>query len=129
MAAIDAGLITTPLVQPYRYPQTGPYARVRYTYCPPASGSAAPSSATDSAPSRDTTPPTTQTRIAGPVAWSPPAMALGTMKIADAMIVPTLIIVESSRPSWRFSSATTQPVAVGPFQELLEMIDALLESH
>jgi len=31
-------------------------------------------------------------------------MALGTMKIADAMIVPTLIIVESSSPSCRLSS-------------------------
>src|SRR5256885_14233806 len=90
---------------------------------------AAPSSATDRAPSKETQPPTIQTRIAGPeaVRWS--AIVLGTMKIADAMIVPTLIIVESSRPSWRFSSATTQPLAIRLFQEVLEVIDASLEAH
>src|SRR5213080_4775228 len=39
----------------------------------------------------------------GSEACSSRAMALGTMKIADAMIVPTLIIVEPSSPSCRCS--------------------------
>src|SRR6266581_439070 len=77
---------------------------------PPALGIAAPSSATDRAPSSETPPPATHTRILGTDACSSRAMALGTMKMADAMIVPTLIIVESSSPSWRLSSGTTQPV-------------------
>ena len=66
---------------------------------PPAFGMAAPNSAAERAPSKDTAPPTTQTRIVGSDAPRLRAITLGTMKIADAMIVPTLIIVESRSPS------------------------------
>jgi len=71
---------------------------------PPAFGIAAPSSATDRAPSSDTPPPATHTRMLGSEARSSRAMALGTMKMAEAIIVPTLIMVESSSPSCRLSS-------------------------
>src|SRR6266487_3006584 len=84
---------------------------------PPAFGMAAPNSAAERAPSKDTAPPATQTRIVGSDAPRLRAITLGTMKIADAMIVPTLIIVESSSPSWRLSSGTTQPVPVRLLQE------------
>ncbi len=67
---------------------------------------AAPSSAIDRAPSNDTAPPTSHTRMTGADACRFKAMTLGTMKMAEAMIVPRLIIVESSNPSWRLSSAS-----------------------
>jgi hypothetical protein len=36
-------------------------------------------------------------------------MAAGTMKIDDPTIVPTLIIVASSRPSWGWSPSCSAP--------------------
>src|SRR2546427_9825657 len=59
--------------------------------------------------SKDTAPPTTQTRIVGSDAPRLRAITLGTMKIADAMIVPT-IIVESrrDRKSTRLNSSHSQ---------------------
>src|SRR5947207_1307692 len=74
---------------------------------PPAGGQSGDRFAT--LPPGNTRPPAIHTRIVGREACSWSAMALGTMKIADAMIVPTLIIVASSRPSWRFRSAIGEP--------------------
>src|ERR1700677_1113724 len=59
-AAIDAAELDSPTVeciQPKRKPQTGPRPFRRYAYCPPASGKAAPSSANDSAPKSESSPP------------------------------------------------------------------------
>ena len=58
----------------------------------------------DNAPSSDATPPTTQTRVIVREPVTAAATVAGTMKIADAIIVPTLIIVASKRPSSRLSS-------------------------
>src|ERR1043166_4913627 len=52
-----------------------------------------------SAPQSETTAPTTHTRRVGKDAVNAAAIVLGTMKMDDAMIVPTLIIVASRRPS------------------------------
>src|ERR1041384_1888808 len=95
MAAIEAGVMTMALPQPSREPPPGPKARRRYTNWPPAFGIAAPSSAMQSAPQSETTAPTTQTRRVGKDAVNAAAIVLGTMKMDDAMIVPTLIIASS----------------------------------
>src|ERR1700704_4554565 len=81
---------------------------------PPALGIAAPNSAAERAPSSETAPPTTQTSIVGSDPPRVRAITLGTMKMADAMIVPTLIIVESSSPSWRLRSAIRRASSVWP---------------
>src|ERR1043166_5959648 len=52
-----------------------------------------------SAPQSETTAPTTHSRRVGKDAVNAAAIVLGTMKMDDAMIVPTLIIVASRRPS------------------------------
>src|SRR5437762_5443163 len=95
-------------VQPYMNPQIGPYASRRYAYCPPASGYAAPSSATERAPSSETAPPTIHTRIISAAPGTSAATSAGTMKIAVAIIVPTLIIVASNRPSSRLRSVEAE---------------------
>src|SRR5256885_1732389 len=95
-------------VQPSYAPNAAPIAPPDSAIHPPAGphrGIPEASPDTESGTSIDTTPPAIHTRIVGREACSCRAMALGTMKIADAMIVPTLIIVASSRPSWRFRSA------------------------
>src|SRR2546425_1576613 len=96
--------MTAKLAQPYRKAHTVPYASRRYAYCPPASGHAAASSAIDSAPSNDTIPPITQTSVITAVPWTAAATVAGTMKIAEAIIVPALIITASKRPSSRLRS-------------------------
>src|SRR5712664_133046 len=101
MAAMAAGLITRKFAQPYRKPHNGPYAARRYGSWPPASGYAALSSAMDSAPNNDTRPPKTHARTMAPDPGISAATVAGTMKIADAIIVPTLIMVASKRPSSR----------------------------
>src|SRR2546423_5267752 len=93
--------MTAKLAHPYRKPSAGWYASRREAHCPPASGYAAASSAIESAPSNETTPPTTQTSVAAADPGSAALTVAGTMKIAEAIIVPTLIIVESKRPSSR----------------------------
>src|SRR5436309_10098352 len=96
--------MTAKFAQPYKKAHTVPYASRRYAYCPPASGYAAASSAIDSAPSSDTIPPTTQTSVMSAVPWTAAATVAGTMKIADAIIVPALIITASKRLSSRLRS-------------------------
>ena len=56
-----------------------------------------PSSATDRAPKRLTTPPRIQTNVTNDVDGRRNAMVLGTMKMPEAIMLPTLIIVESRR--------------------------------
>src|SRR4026209_2797821 len=77
---------------------------------------AAPSSGIQSAPQSEITAPTIQTRMVGNEAVKAAAIALGTMKIDEAMIVPTLIMVASRRPSsWRRPSSPRVPEAAGWF--------------
>src|SRR5207245_3498537 len=64
---MDAGLPTRLFIQPNRNPHTGPKPRVKYTYGPPASGMAAPSSAIVSAPKSESAPPAIHTRKTSPV--------------------------------------------------------------
>src|SRR5437867_5871139 len=104
--------MTAKFAQPYRNAQIVPYASRRYAYCPPASGYAAASSATESAPSKDTIPPTTQTSVMSAVPLTAAATVAGTMKIADAIIVPALIMIASKRPSSRLRSVVGAAVDV-----------------
>src|SRR5438876_59636 len=68
---------------------------------PPASGMAAPSSARDSAPASDNTPPTIQTRNRLRTLPTSSATLWGTRKIPDPMIVPTTMAVEPRYPMAR----------------------------
>src|ERR1043166_7315508 len=112
--AREAGLMTTAAPQPYKYPHTGPKARRRETYWPPALGIAAPSPARQSAPEPETRAPTIQTSIVGKVAVKRAAIVLGTMKMDEPTIVPVLIMVASSRPSpGRSPSGATAGTAAG----------------
>src|SRR2546426_12831562 len=112
MAAMAAGLMTRKFAQPYKNPHNGPYAARRYGSCPPASGYAALSSAMDNAPNSETTPPRTQASTMAPDPVTSAATVAGTMKIADAIIVPTLIMTASRRPSSRLRSVTGAAVDV-----------------
>src|SRR5438094_4374046 len=96
--------MTAKFAQPYKKAGTGPYASRRYASCPPASGYAAASSATDNAPSNDTAPPMIQTSVLMADPGTAAAMLAGTMKIADAIIVPALIMTASKRVSSRLRS-------------------------
>src|SRR5436309_14697208 len=93
--------MTAKFAQPYKKAHTVPYASRRYAYCPPASGYAAASSATDNAPSNDTTPPIIQTSVLMVDPGTAAAILAGTVKIADAIIVPALITTAAKRPSSR----------------------------
>src|SRR5213596_2743441 len=99
--------MTAKFAQPYKKAHTVPYASRKYAYCPPASGYAAASSAIDSAPSNDTIPPITHTSVISAVPCTAAATVAGTMKIADAIIVPALIMIASNSPSSRLRSVLT----------------------
>jgi len=81
-----------------------PYDSRRYGYWPPASGYIADSSATESAPSSDTMPPTTHTAVIVTEPWTAAATVAGTMKMADAIVVPALSMIASKSVSSRLRS-------------------------
>src|SRR5262245_15287467 len=90
-------------VQPKRKAMRRPYVSRRNTYCPPACGNNVASSAIDSAPHRQTTPPSTQTaRIAGAEPASA-AIELGTRKIPLPIISPMTTAVALEAPRRRGS--------------------------
>ena len=72
---------------------------------PPASGIAAPSSASDRAPSIVRTPPMTQTPSIHPDVRTARAISDGTRKMPEPMIVPMTRLIVSKRLSSRASSA------------------------
>src|SRR4026209_1513521 len=96
--------MTEKFAQPYRNAHTFPYASRRYGYWPPASGYIADSSATDSAPNSDAIPPTTHTAVIVTDPWTAAATVAGTMKIADAIVVPALSMIASNSVSSRLRS-------------------------
>jgi hypothetical protein len=104
MVATDVGAPRTEYIQPNRNPHTGLYARLRYAYVPPASGSAAPNSAAASAPNKLSVPPTIHTSITSPADPVPRAISPGTIKIPVPIIVPTTIAAAAQLPSPRTSS-------------------------
>src|ERR1700728_593066 len=97
IAAIEIGLLTTEFIQPNRNPHAGPQARLRYAYPPPASGSAAPSSAQDNAPHSVNRPAVSHARKTMPTEPPAAAIALVTRKIPVPIIVPTTI-AEAAHP-------------------------------
>src|SRR5262245_64918630 len=96
--------MTEKFAQPYRNAHTFPYDSRRYGYWPPASGYIADSSATESAPSSDTIPPTTHTAVIVTDPCTAAATVAGTMKMADAIVVPALSMIASNSVSSRLRS-------------------------
>src|SRR6185436_2138304 len=83
--------------QPNRNPIDGPYASRRNTYCPPARGHIAASSAQQSAPVMVSTPASAQAMSSQPGEPTSRDDSAEVMKIPDPIIEPTTIIVASSR--------------------------------
>src|SRR5438046_940710 len=70
-------------------------------YTPPASGVAAPSSAIERAPARESAPPVTHMAMSAPTLPTRAATSCGTRKMPEPMIVPMTMAVEPSRPTAR----------------------------
>src|SRR5205807_9112436 len=104
-AAIVPVWITKSNDQPKRKPAAGPYASRRNTYCPPARGIIAASSAQESAPAIVSTPASAQAARSQPGAHTRRADSAEVMKMPEPIIEPTTIIVASSGPSPRTSFA------------------------
>src|ERR1043165_5865752 len=90
---------------PKRNPIDGPYASRRTTYCPPARGHMAASSAQQSAPVIVKTPASAQAINNQPGEPTSLDDSAEVMKIPDPIIDPTTIIVASSKPRPRSSLA------------------------
>src|SRR2546425_12620283 len=97
MAAMAAGLMTRKFAQPYRKPHNGPYAARRYGSWPPASGYAALSSAMDSAPNNETTPPKPHASTMAPDPGISAATVAGTLKNGHAGTLPPRVLVGAHR--------------------------------
>src|SRR5215212_5622735 len=94
--------------QPKRNPIDGPYASRRETYCPPARGHMAASSAQQSAPVIVSTPASAHAANSQPGEPTSRDDSAEVMKIPEPIIEPTTIIVASSRlrPRSRFGGAS-----------------------
>src|SRR5215210_1773745 len=89
--------------QPKRKATAGPYASRRKTYCPPARGIIAASSAQQSAPVIVMTPASAHAASSQPGAPTSRDDSADTRKIPEPIIDPMTIIVASSGPSSRSS--------------------------
>src|SRR6185369_702446 len=83
----------------------GPYASRRNTYCPPARGHIAASSAQHSAPVIVSTPASAQAASSQPGEPTRRDDSAEVIKIPEPIIEPTTIMVASSRPRPRTSLA------------------------
>src|ERR1044072_420960 len=94
--------------QPKRNPTDGPSASRRNTYCPPARGHIAASSAQQRAPVIVSTPASAQATSSQPGDPTSREDSADVMKIPDPIIEPTTIVVASSRlrPRRRFEGAS-----------------------
>src|SRR5581483_8653014 len=108
-----AGVPRMEFIHPKRYPQSGPRPRLRYTYCPPAAGRAAPSSARQSVPQRTTTLPMSQVVRTSPVDPAARAIGLATRKTPVPMIVLTTTKVACHGPRPRTRSGDGSPCEPG----------------
>src|SRR5690242_11391481 len=93
----------------------GPYASRRKTYCPPARGHIAASSAQQSAPVIVKTPASAHAINNQPGEPTNLEDSAEVMKMPDPIIDPTTIIVASSKPRPRssFAGAEMVDVAIG----------------
>src|SRR5690349_24763198 len=91
--------------QPKRNPVAGPYASRRKTYCPPARGHIAASSAQQSAPVIVSTPASAHAASNQPGEPTSRDDSAEVIKIPEPIIDPTTIIVASSRLKPRTSRA------------------------
>src|SRR5689334_19272188 len=92
--------------QPHRKAVIRPYASRKYTYGPPACGSSAASSASDSDPDSVAAPPSSHTAIIAPNDGTLASMLLTFKKMPLPMIEPTTIITASNGPSTRGKTST-----------------------
>src|SRR5678815_4905307 len=101
--------------QPNRNPIDGPYASRRNTYCPPARGHIAASSAQQSAPVIVSTPASVQATSSQPGDPTSRDDSAEVIKMPEPIIEPTTIIVASSRlrPRRRFEGASLLIRAAG----------------
>src|ERR1043166_9555347 len=83
--------------QPKRKPIDGPYASRKNTYCPPARGHIAASSAQQSAPVMVSTPASAHATSNHPGEPTSREDSAEVMKMSEPIIDPTTIIVASSR--------------------------------
>src|SRR6202140_2387298 len=104
MDASELGLPTIECIQPKRKPYTGPNARRRYAYSPPASGMAAPSSAKDNAPKMDRIAPTIHAAKTTETVGPSRAISAGFRKMPVPIMVPMTMAAEAHAPSPRTSS-------------------------
>src|SRR5262245_11880130 len=111
-AAIVPVWITMKSDQPNRKPNEGPYASLRKTYCPPARGHIAASSAQHSAPVMVNTPAIAQAAISQPGDPTSLADSAEVMKIPDPIIDPTTMVVASMGPRLRTSFAEEPGVSL-----------------
>src|SRR6266850_452763 len=102
-AAIVPVWITKNRAQPKRNPIEGPKASRRKTYCPPARGHIAASSAQQRAPVIVRTPASAQATSSQPGAPTSREDSAETMKIPEPIMEPTTIMVASSKPRPRTS--------------------------
>src|SRR6266849_1228902 len=89
--------------QPKRNPAAGPYASRRKTYCPPACGIIAASSAQQRAPVMVSSPASAHAISNQPGEATSRADSAEVMKIPEPIIDPTTIMLASSRPRPRTS--------------------------
>src|SRR5215470_6000645 len=94
--------------RPKRNPTDGPYASLRNTYCPPARGHIAASSAQQRAPVMVSTPASAQAASSQPGDPTSREDSADVMKMPEPIIEPTTIVVASSRlrPRRRFEGAS-----------------------
>src|SRR6266404_2117693 len=102
-AAIVPVWITKNSAQPKRKPIEGPKASRRKTYCPPARGHIAASSAQHRAPVIVRTPARAQATSSQPGAPTSLEDSAETIKIPEPIIEPTTIMVASNKPRPRTS--------------------------
>ena len=89
--------------QPKRKAGSRPQASRRYTYQPPVCGRAAESSATDSAPHSEMTPPASHTPSMASGSGTRAAMLAGVRKMPEPMARPTTTPIALQNPSRRAS--------------------------
>src|SRR5690349_9412160 len=109
--------------QPNRNPIDGPYASRRNTYCPPARGHMAASSAQQSAPVIVSTPASAQATSSQPGEPTNRDDSAEVMKMPEPIIEPTTIIVASSRLRPRTSrAAVVVMVAVASAMDRVDIV-------
>src|SRR5512147_2065450 len=100
-APVAEARISTSCDQPNRNPASDPHPSRRNVYQPPVRGNVATSSATESAPHKEITPPTNQTPSINAGSGTRDATTEGVRKMPDPMVMPTTRPVADQKPRRR----------------------------